>query len=291
MTGRARHIVVDGAFFAILGIHKDRPVEEGGVIINPALARHWFQDTDFVGLPIWLRGAPPLIGSSYRVTGVVEALRPTGFGAARMPLPAVYFPLSEHIPSQADIIIKTQPSFGGSPEVKNLGGHAGLAGAVQDAIQSQIQGSRVEWLGSLDELMAAQAAPVRWLTRWLVGLAAVALLLSLGGLSGATVDRVRERRAEMGLRMAVGARRVQIVRMVLADSARVVASGALLGAALGVGVNRGLPSLISGVDPLPSEIVVMLVSILGLVALTGAAKAAVGAARLDPVAALGDGDL
>jgi ABC-type antimicrobial peptide transport system permease subunit len=102
------------------------------------------------------------------------------------------------------------------------------------------------------------------------------------------VERVRVRRPEIGLRMAVGARRRTIVRLVLVDAGRLVLVGSLLGGALAASLNRGLPKLVGGVEPLGLAAFGSLVVLLLAAGLMASLGAALRAARLGPVAALRD---
>jgi hypothetical protein len=278
--GRARHMAVDEEFFGVLGIEGPAPSWESGVVIDRVLLQEWFQGGDPVGRAVWARGVPPLHGPGLQVAGVAAAPRPTGLGVAGKPLGGIYLPLADASPMQVDVAIRGTVAAGA------VGGAASLADAARAAIERAAPGSRVRVLGRFDELLAEQTAPVRWLARAIEGLAVGALVLALLGLSGAMVERVRARRSEIGLRMAVGARRRTIVRLVLVDAGRLALVGSLLGGALGASLNRGLPKLIGGVEPLGPAVFGSLVVLLVAAGLVASVGAAARAARLDPVAAL-----
>jgi len=278
--GRARHMVVDEKFFEVLGIESPASSQEGGVVIDRLLLREWFQGGDAVGRVVWSRGVAPLRGPGLRVAGVAAVPRPTGLGVGGRPPGGIYLPLGDAAPLQVDVAIRGSAAVGD--------GAASLADGARAAIERAAPGSRVRALGRLDELLAEQSAPVLWLARGSGGLAAGALLFAVLGISGAMVERVRVRRPEIGLRMAVGARRRMIVRLVLVDAGRLVLVGSLLGGALAASLNRGLPKLVGGVEPLGLAAfgsLVVLLAAAGLMATTGAA---VQAARLGPLGALRD---
>lgn len=278
--GRARHMAVDEAFFEVLGIEGPALSQEGGVVIDRVLLREWFQGGEPVGRVVWSRGVSPLHGPGLRVAGVAAVPRPTGLGVGGRPLGGIYLPLGDAAPTHVDVAILSRAAMGD--------GAAGLADTARAAIERAAPGTRVRALGRLDQLLAEQTAPVLWSARGSGGLAAGALLFAVLGISGAMVERVRARRPEIGLRMAVGARRRTIVRLVLVDAGCLVLVGSLLGGALAASLNRGLPKLVGGVEPLGLAAfgsLVVLVAATGLMASVGAA---VQAARLGPVAALRD---
>jgi hypothetical protein len=278
--GWARHMAVDEAFFEVLGIEGPAPTREGGVVIDRVILREWFQGGDAVGRTVWSRGVAPLRGPGLRVAGVAAVPRPTGLGVAGRPPGGIYLPLGDAAPLHLDVAIRGSAAVGD--------GAAGLADGARAVIERAAPGSRVRVLGHLDQLLAEQTAPVLWLARGSGGLAAGALLFAVLGISGAMVERVRVRRPEIGLRMAVGARRRTIVRLVLVDAGRLVLVGSLLGGALAASLNRGLPKLVGGVEPLGLAAFGSLVVLLLAAGLMASLGAALRAARLGPVAALRD---
>jgi ABC-type antimicrobial peptide transport system permease subunit len=117
-------------------------------------------------------------------------------------------------------------------------------------------------------------------------LAAAALLLAAVGLYGVLAYEVWRRRAELGIRMALGARPVDALRLVLADGLRLTAAGAalgLLGAVLGGRLLRGLLFGVTAVDPVTFTGVLLILTTAALVA---CGLPAVRAARADPARAL-----
>lgn len=286
--GRARHMAIDPNFFEVLGFELE-PVEVdarrdaadgpgAGVVIDRELHRRWFQGTDVSGRRVWLRGTRPLDGPGHPVVGVADAPRPAGLRAERTSIPAVYLPFTAHPPVVADIAVGTRAAA--APE--------SLTGVVRHAVLAAAPGAHVEMLGRLDRLLAARMAPVRWLAAGAIVLAGLAFALALVGSSGAMAEHVRLRRAEIGLRRAVGARRGDVARLVLADTTRLVLVAAFVGAALAASANRGLPVFVEGLESLRLEAVGGLSAMLAVVGLVAAAVAVARATRLDPVEALRD---
>jgi len=116
------------------------------------------------------------------------------------------------------------------------------------------------------------------------GLLAVVLVAT--GLYGTLAYRVTQRTAEIGVRMAVGAHRTQVVWMILADSLFLTACGVITGIPLAMLVGRGLTSSLYGVKPLDALSYLLAVIGVAIVALVASAIPAARAASIDPLRAL-----
>jgi ABC-type antimicrobial peptide transport system permease subunit len=97
---------------------------------------------------------------------------------------------------------------------------------------------------------------------------------------------VSRRTQEIGVRMALGASRADIMSLVLYDSLGLVGLGLAIGALLGAGLGRGLRSLLYGLSPLDPLTFLLVPLLLGVVAIAASAVPARRAARVDPVVAL-----
>jgi ABC-type antimicrobial peptide transport system permease subunit len=116
------------------------------------------------------------------------------------------------------------------------------------------------------------------------GLLAVVLVAT--GLYGTLAYRVTMRTAEIGVRMAVGAQRAQVVWMILKDSLLLTALGVLMGVPLAMLVGRALTSSLYGVKPLDAVSYLLAMMGVAVVALAASAAPAVRAASVDPLTAL-----
>jgi ABC-type antimicrobial peptide transport system permease subunit len=114
----------------------------------------------------------------------------------------------------------------------------------------------------------------------------VALLLSMLGLYGVMAYAVARRRNEIGVRIALGADRARVLRLVLGDAGRVVATGVVIGVATAMALGTLVRSFLFGVEPTEPTILAIAVVLLGGVAIVAGLVPAVRAARMDPVAAL-----
>jgi putative ABC transport system permease protein len=114
----------------------------------------------------------------------------------------------------------------------------------------------------------------------------LALVFAAAGLYSTLAFAVRQRTAEIGVRMALGAPPASVARLVLGQAGRLVIVGCLLGAATALGVTRTMESLLFGVqaaDPLSFVVAAVIIVLAGL---AGSALPARRAARVDPVVAL-----
>jgi putative ABC transport system permease protein len=122
---------------------------------------------------------------------------------------------------------------------------------------------------------------------WMLAVfAAIALLLALGGSYGVTSYLVSQRTRELGIRVALGAKRADISRTVLKGSLGVVTAGVIIGIAGAVGAGRFLSSLLFGVPPYDALIMTIAAVALFATGLLANWLPARRAARVDPMMSL-----
>jgi ABC-type antimicrobial peptide transport system permease subunit len=139
---------------------------------------------------------------------------------------------------------------------------------------------------TMDEAVAASVAQPRFRTVLLALFAASATLIATCGLYGLMAYAVTQRRREIGVRMALGAGRRDVLRLVLTRALRIVVAGVIIGLAGAAGVTRVLQTFLFGVtptDPIAFTIVTLLLMAVGLMAAWLPARRAT---RIDPCAAL-----
>jgi predicted permease len=139
---------------------------------------------------------------------------------------------------------------------------------------------------TMDEAVAASVGPPRFRMWLLVLFAVTATLIATCGIYGLMAYAVTQRRREIGVRMALGATRRDVLRLVLTRALRIVVAGLIVGLAGAVGVTRVLQRFLFGVtptDPIAFTIVTLLLMAVGLMAAWLPARRAT---RIDPCAAL-----
>jgi ABC-type antimicrobial peptide transport system permease subunit len=112
------------------------------------------------------------------------------------------------------------------------------------------------------------------------------MLLAAVGLYGATAHMARSRRREIGLRIALGAQRSDIVRLMLRENVWIILAGTAIGLAGAVAVGRVIESLLFGITPTDPLTLGTAAVLLGLVALMSSLWPALRASRLNPLESL-----
>lgn len=175
---------------------------------------------------------------------------------------------------------------GGRLAIRATAPLAFVAGVVRDAVRAADPGVRVTRVASFADHLREPLAWPRFNALLLGVFAAAALLLSAIGLYGVMAASVRQRHAELGVRMALGASAAAVRRLVLGEGLRLAVIGAFAGLALAVVATRLLRGLLFEIAPLDP------VSLLGAAAVLVAAAAvavwlpAARATRVDPIDAL-----
>ena len=214
----------------------------------------------------------------YRIEAIVDPVRSRG---PDQPAGEVlYLPFSAMeelgwLQRSATLLVKTDP-----------GRELDLAGPLRTLLTELDPAVPLTVAGSLESLQARTMRRSTF-TLFLLGTAAATtLILGLVGLYGVVAYRVGSRRAEIGLRMAMGARSGQVHRMVLGRSMRLVAVGTLLGLVGSVVATRVLSSLLFGVQPGdPPALATAAVTLVATAALA-CWLPALRASRVDPATAL-----
>jgi putative ABC transport system permease protein len=115
--------------------------------------------------------------------------------------------------------------------------------------------------------------------------AGLALLLAMVGVFGVLAYSVQQRTREFGVRIALGATARDVLGMVLANAARVIGAGAIIGLILAAMLAQTIATFLFGVTPFDPLTFVAVVIVLGVTAAIASAVPAIRAARVDPVVA------
>ena len=249
---------------------KDGAAAPGVVLINEAMQRRFFPDEDPIGrritfgvsdAPVWLT-----------IVGVVGGAIGSSLGAP--PAPAIYVPMAQEPWSNAAIVLRTA----GTTDVPVT-----LLGQVVRAVDPRIPVSRPR---TMDEVLSGAADDRRFTMLLLALFALSALVLSMVGVYGVTGFAVLQRTHEIGVRMAVGALRRDILTMVLRQGLGVACAGIVLGTGAALGLTRLIGSLLYGIgaaDPWTFVLVAALLLAAAFLACLVPARRATG---VDPIEAL-----
>jgi predicted permease len=166
------------------------------------------------------------------------------------------------------------------------GDPAALAGAIRVAVHDVDPGQPVSDLKTMDERIAMSMGPRRSAVTLLSVFAAMALTLAAVGLFGLIRYNVTQRTQEIGVRMALGASRSDVLRMVLGESLRLALLGVAGGLVAAFALTRVLSSLLYGVSPTDPLTFAGMALVLISVALLASSIPAQRATRVDPLVAL-----
>ena len=170
--------------------------------------------------------------------------------------------------------------------VARTGSPASVAEGIRAEIRRAAPDLPIETTRTMEEALAASVAPQRFRMVLLALFAIAATLIATCGIYGLMAYAVTQRRREIGVRMALGADRRDVLRLVLARALRIVLAGVIAGLAGAAGVTRVLQSFLFGVtptDPIAFTVVTLLLMAVGLMAAWLPARRAT---RIDPSAAL-----
>jgi predicted permease len=242
------------------------------VVVSEALARRLFGSAAAaVGRPLKLHPADP--GSPWRtIVGVASDVRYRELEAVR---PDVYIPLEQSegaLINHFAVRTATEPS-------------AFLAGIRREVAALDPQ-QAISNVATMDELVALNRARPRFNAVLLNWLSVVALLLAVVGIHGVVACSVAERTGELGVRMALGARSDDILRLVIGEAMRPVGLGVGLGLAAGFVLSRWMASLLYGVSATDAATFVGVAVTLAVVALLSCWIPAARATTIDPLIAL-----
>jgi putative ABC transport system permease protein len=241
------------------------------VVVNETFARTLWPDVSSpIGRRLRPRSDNP--GPWLTVVGVSRDVR--HYGLERPMRPGIYRPLAEYPSDNLTVALHTKV------EPSSL---ATAAEAVVRELDPEIPLFNVRTM----EQALTRSLRIRSLYSWMLGVfAMLALVLALGGTYGVSAYLVTQRRREMAIRMALGARSADIVRTVLGGSLGVAAAGVLVGVGASLLVARLLGSLLFGVKP--GDLAVLGGASVLLLATAVAANywPARRASRLDPMSSL-----
>jgi predicted permease len=278
----ARYNEIGAPFFSTLGIplltgreftRADAPGEAEVAIINEAFARKFGLD------PRRAVGARMATGGSGREEldiEIVGVVRDAGYSDVKDPVPPVFY-----LPWRQDT------SLGGlNFYVKSGVVPEQVMQAVAGVVASLDPNLPIEQLRTLTEQIRENVFLDWMIGRLSAAFALLATLLASVGLYGVLAYTVAQRTREIGLRMALGADKERVRRMVLAQLGRTVAVGGALGLVAALALGRAAGALLFGLEGHDPVVVAGVTAVLGLVALGAGYVPALRASRVDPMEAL-----
>ena len=253
------------------------------VIINEILARQYFSDQSPIGERLTIGGGmgPDFADRSRDIVGVVENVREEGL---EDPPPAMLFIPASQVPDTITRLFnKYMPtSWVIRTKVKPMS----LSARVRNEVLAVDAAMPVSDLHPIQEVLTDSIARQRFNMLLLGNFAAVAPLLAAVGIYGVISYSVGQRSHEIGIRMALGARREEVLKLVVGRGLKLTLIGVAIGIAGALALTRLLSSLLYGVKPTDPPTFIAVSLILTALALAACYIPARRAMKVDPMVAL-----
>jgi putative ABC transport system permease protein len=243
-------------------------------IINEVLARRLFPKADPIGkivrIPDSKKGTP---GSPREIIAVVGSVRHHGLREAAVPI--LYAHYTDFATGSIALMIRTKDNS-----------TALAVPAIRAAIQRVNPELVMTRVSTAEQIIARSLSGQRFATGLMFAFAALGTLLAAVGLYGVLTYAVGQRVPEIGIRLALGAQRGQVIGMVLRQGMGIVAVGIVVGLSGALAAGRLMRSLVFNVDPADPATLFAIVTLLCTVALLACWLPARRAANVDPIKAL-----
>jgi putative ABC transport system permease protein len=250
----------------------DRRAAPAVAVVNETLAAQVFPGQDPLGQRLTIGiGTHESDPHTFEVVGVVGDVHS---GRRISAPPEIYVPHPQQSWSWMSLVVRAS----GDP--------VSLAGAVRREVAALDPEQALYNVRPLPELLSESLAARRFIMALLGGFALVGLALATVGVYGVLAESVERRRGEIGLRLAVGADRGDVMRMVLGQAARLAAAGVTLGLAAAFALTRVMQGLLFGVSATDPATFAAVGAVLATAAMLASYLPARRAARLDPAAVL-----
>jgi predicted permease len=256
--------VIDGRVFA----RTDRPNTPAVAVVNRTAARHFWGAQN----PVGKRFSPDGGRSWVQIVGVVGDIKQYG--------------LDKDVPDEIYVPLAQSPLLDGILVVKTAAEPMSIARGVLELLRAVDPNQPAARVQSLEQVRAESVAAPRLTTNLLGLFALLALAIAATGIGGVMALAVGQRRHEIGVRMAIGARPAEILRMILGQGMALALIGVVLGLFGALWLTRLLQQLLFEVAPTDPLTYVGVAVVLGLAALVACYVPARRAARVDPIIAL-----
>jgi predicted permease len=243
------------------------------IVINKKFADQFFPNADPIGEQINTPGVDGKL-ENFQIIGVVGD---TLYDVARPVMATMYFPILSGIPSLtnvATLVTRTaaDPLAYSIPIQKQVA-----------ALDPQLP---VYLVLTMQQIVSQSTVSQNFSATLVLAFAVFSLLLASIGLYGVLSYLVTQRVKEIGIRLALGAQRAQVLRLVLMDGVRPVLLGLLLGLGGGIAAGSMIRSILYGTHPLDPGVFAVVIGCLLLTAITACVVPAIRASHIEPVRAL-----
>jgi predicted permease len=251
-------------------------------VIDDTLARKYFGSGDPIGKRIRLKENEEMDDGTTEIVGVVDHVNQWGLASDAQNLQAqIYLPAMQMSDGFTVLV-----SNGTSAVVRYAGSAPGIIDSIRDTSRKMNSEQVVYGEQTMDEIISDSISDRKFSMVLLGTFAALALLLSSIGIYGVISYLIGERTHEIGIRMALGAQRKDVLTLVLGEGMKLVLVGAAIGIAAALGLSRLMAGMLYGVsatDPLTFAAVPIVLLGVAMLACYIPARRAM---RVDPMTAL-----
>jgi predicted permease len=283
---------VSAHYFETMGTHllrgrgideHDIPTSHHTAVINQALARKFFPNEDPIGRHL---GFVDGHGGDYEIVGIVEDTKYIDPTAPALPM--FFVPLLQTVKYEHadDSRYQTWANYIDSIQLRVAGRPENLQALVRHTLAEVDPNLTVIRMTNLDEQVGIRLNTQRLIARLTTLYGVLALILASIGLYGVAAYTVARRTREIGLRMALGANRTNVVTMVVRGAMTPVVLGLTIGIPVLFAGGRAIASQLYGVKGYDPRVLLAAVSVLALSAIVAAVVPARRAAQVDPMVAL-----
>ncbi len=248
----------------------DGPEPAGVVVLNQAFVARFLSGEKALGTRITIEDGEPRVRE---VVGVVADAKHFSLGAPARP--EMYVPYLDGPRPNATLVVRAAGVAAGP-----------LVSGIRAALARIDAGVPLANVKTIDAHLAAASARERFSARVLGMFAALALLMATLGLYGVVAYMAAQRRSEIGLRMALGADRPAIARLVIGEGLRLALAGLLIGVAGALALARVIAAQLYGVGPGDPVAFAWGAAVLAMAALLACCVPALRATRVDPAVCL-----
>jgi predicted permease len=247
-----KHVTVINQAFADKYLHGENPLGQKAAIYMKSLSEKEIKPSEIIGV----------VGDVHQI------------GLDTAPEPAVYWPHPELVMSGMTILIRTSND------------PMALVSATRDEMQKLDPELPMAAVATMDQLLADSISRARFTMLLLDLFSALALLLAAVGIYGLIAYSVTQRTQELGLRIALGAQRRDVLRLVLTQGTRLTLLGVAIGVLAALVLSRLLATLLFGVSATDPFTFASVAALMAFVALLACFIPARRATRVDPIIAL-----
>ncbi|HZS18941.1 MAG TPA: ABC transporter permease [Candidatus Udaeobacter sp.] len=258
--------LLKGRFFSEADTADSPPV----VMVNQAFTKKYFANEEALGKRISRDDTNPKWAT---IVGIVADIRHRGLDVEAQP--EYYLPHTQGPDREMTLVVRS------AQDARTL------ARSIREELGNIDPDVPLANVRTLDAVVADSVAPRRLSVVLLSAFAAIALLLASVGMYGVISFVVAQRTHEIGVRMALGAQRADVLKMVIAHAAKLLLISAAIGLPLALLCSSALQTLLYRVSPFDLSIFLIVTAILAAVGLFASYLPAVRAARADPLISLG----